>query len=82
MRAVTITAINLCSESFPAQLDFGGGFEKHERAEIVERTADGVRSRFGKGAITPASLLLRKQGEYIPPAFADPLRHIETYLDI
>ncbi len=82
VRAVTLTAINLCDEKFPAQLDFGGGFRRHERAETLERAADGVRSRFGKGAITPASLLLRKKSEYIPPAFADPLRHIETHLDI
>ena len=82
VRAVTITAINLCDESFPAQLDFGGGFQRHERAEIIERAADGVRARFGKSAITPASLLRQSAGEYIPPAFADPLRHIETHLEI
>lgn len=77
VRALTITAINLCADDFPAQLDFGGGFERHERAETVERAADGIRERYGKGAITPASLLWRGGGEYIPPAFGDPLRYID-----
>ena len=78
VRALTITAINLCAEDFPAQLDFGGGFERHERAEVIEHTVDGIRVRYGKGAITPASLLLQGSGEYIPPAFGDPLKYTET----
>lgn len=77
VRALTITAINLCADDFPAQLDFGGGFERHERAETVERAADDIRARYGKGAIAPASLLWQSGGEYIPPAFTDPLKYMD-----
>ena len=77
VRSITITAINLCAEDSPVQLDFSGGFEKHMRTDRIERTADGIRRRFGKAAIMPASLLGRMSGEYLPPAFSDPLRTID-----
>lgn len=69
VRALSVTAINLCSDSSYIQLDLEGSFERHRRSESIERAADSIRSQFGKYAITPAALLHRKKGEYIPPAF-------------
>lgn len=69
VRALSITAINLCTDSSPIQLDLDGTFERHQRTESVERTADSIRIRFGKNAITPAVLLNRRKEEHIPPSF-------------
>ena len=72
VRALTLTAINLCSEDFPVQLDLDGSFASHRKVECIQSATDGIRSRFGKEALLPASLLSKSSGEYIPPSFCSP----------
>lgn len=72
VRALTLTAINLCNEDFPIQLDLDGGFAVHRKLECIQSATDGIRSRFGKEALLPASLINQGNGEYIPPSFCSP----------
>ena len=58
VRALTVTAIYLIpQEEAGAQLDLfaGAGEERRERLERLEGAVDAIRSRFGPGAIAPAS---------------------------
>lgn len=57
VRAVCIRAIDLVPKTDPDQLSFFVDNEKRERRERLEDTIENLRSRFGKTAITYATLL-------------------------
>jgi len=57
VRAVTVRAINLVPDDMPQQLGIFDNVEKRERRERLDDTVDELRSRFGKRAIYPASLM-------------------------
>ena len=55
VRAVTVSAIYLCSLSTPQQIDLFTDIERAERRDRLDSTVDSLRSRFGKRCIGPAS---------------------------
>lgn len=72
VRSVTITAIDLCSEYFPLQLDIEGMYRTHIKRDRIEHTVDKIRDRYGKHIIAPASLLGSPKEDYVIPAFSSP----------
>ena len=59
IRAITLTAHNLIPEAEAAeQMDLFQSAEpkKRERVETLERTMDAIRSKYGRDAVTVASL--------------------------
>ena len=57
VRAVTVSAIYLCPELTPQQLDIFSDAEKAEKQDKLDSAVDELRQRFGKGIIRPASTL-------------------------
>ena len=57
IRAITISAINLVSESAIEQTTIFCDYKKVERQSKLERTVDNIRGRYGKTAIAPAVLM-------------------------
>lgn len=57
IRAITISAINLVSESALEQTTIFCDYKKVERQSKLERTVDNIRGRYGKTAIAPAVLM-------------------------
>ena len=57
VRAVCVRATDLAPQSTPAQLSFFDDPERRIRREKLQDTVEEVRRRFGKGALTCASLL-------------------------
>ena len=58
MRALTITAIELCEESRAQQLTLFDDSARRGRRERLNRTLDELEGRFGRRAVYPSSLLL------------------------
>ncbi len=58
VRALTITAIDLCEESRAQQLTLFDDSARRDRRERLNRTLDELESRFGRRAVYPSSLLL------------------------
>ncbi len=66
IRAITLTALSLIPEGEAAeQLDLfqGAGPPKRERVEKLERAMDAIRSKYGRGAVTVASLAPEQTAE-------------------
>lgn len=57
IRAISVSATNLVSESQPDQLDIYTDYGKLERKLKVETVTDAIRGKMGKGAIVKASLM-------------------------
>lgn len=57
IRAITISAINLVSESAIEQTTIFCDYAKIEKQSKLERTVDNIRGRYGKTAIAPAVLM-------------------------
>ena len=57
VRSVTVRATNLKSSSECVQLNLFADYKREENMERVEKAIENIRSRFGKKAITYASLL-------------------------
>ena len=65
IRAITLTAHNLVPEGEAAeQMDLfqSAAPRKRERVEKLERAMDDIRSKYGKGAVTIASLAPEQEG--------------------
>lgn len=58
VRALTITAIELCEESRAQQLTLFDDSARRGRRERLNRTLDELEGRFGRRAVYPSSLLL------------------------
>ncbi|WMJ24343.1 DNA polymerase IV [Paludicola sp. MB14-C6] len=58
VRAITIRAINLVSDGCPQQYGFFFSPKKHINGERIDRAVDGIRNRYGKSAVTVATLLM------------------------
>jgi len=56
LRAVTVTAINLENSLSPQQIDIFTDFTRLEKRAALDKAVDGIRKRFGKNAIYPASV--------------------------
>lgn len=56
IRAVTVRAIDLCPQGQPRQLTFFDDETGNERLERLESAVEEIRTRYGKGAIMPATL--------------------------
>lgn len=61
VRALTITAIDLCEESAARQLTLFDDDDRRVRRERLNRTMDELQSRFGCRALYPSSLLLNEK---------------------
>ena len=57
VRSVTVRATNLKSSNECVQLNLFADYKREENMERVEKAVENIRSRFGKKAITYASLL-------------------------
>lgn len=57
VRALSISAINLMDEETPYQQDLFSNHEKHEKLERAEKAMHSLRRRYGKKAVTYASLI-------------------------
>lgn len=68
VRALSVRTINLRSASEPVQLDLFSNFAQHQRQETVDKTIYDLRQKFGKNAITRATLL---QENKIPKGKSD-----------
>lgn len=66
IRAVTVRAIDLIQENTPWQTDLFSDPVKIEKRENLAHAVDGIRERFGKNVIYPASLGLERKGHSSP----------------
>ena len=57
VRAVTIRAINLSPQEDPQQLDFFTDAQRLDRLDRLETAVEDIRRRFGKHAVTAATLM-------------------------
>ena len=75
VRALTITAQNLVEEGYAGeQLDLfaAGAAPRRDKLEKLEKAVDGIRGKFGRNAIAPASTVHRdktagKEDQRLPP---------------
>lgn len=61
VRALTITAIDLCEESRAQQLTLFDDSARRDRRKRLNRTLDELENRFGRRAVYPSSLLLNEK---------------------
>ena len=56
IRAITVRVINLISQAVPDQIQFFSDPLRIEKKEKLETAVEGIRARFGKNSILPATL--------------------------
>ncbi len=61
IRALTVTAISLVSESAPVQQDMFYDYERENKQKRLNSVVDTIKDTFGKGAILPATVLDEKK---------------------
>ena len=57
VRALTIRGIHTGSETVPVQIDMFNDYARRDRQKNVDDAIDGIRNRFGTGAVFAASLM-------------------------
>jgi len=80
LRSIGVRGINLVPENYAFQLDLLTDQNKREKQEIVERTVDEIRARFGYSAIQRGIILKNKDLTGINPK-DDHVIHPVGYLD-
>lgn len=60
IRSITVRAINLLQEGRPEQLSLFWDHQKREKTEVLEKTMEGIKDRYGKHAIIPAIIMQSK----------------------
>ena len=80
LRSIGVRGINLVPENYAFQLDLLTDQNKREKQEIVERTVDEIRARFGYSAIQRGIILKNKDLTSINPK-DDHVIHPVGYLD-
>ena len=68
LRSLTVTAIAVEDSRLPLQGDLFADFSQMERKRKLDSAVDGIRKRFGKNAIRPATLCGAEElfGEALP----------------
>lgn len=61
IRALTVSAFDLCDENESFQLDLFEDIEAHDRAARLDRAIDGLQNRFGTNCVQKALLLKDKK---------------------
>ena len=77
VRALTVTAQNLVEEGDAGeQLDLfaANAAPRRDKLEKLEKAMDGIRGRFGREAISPASHIHREDRRPIPPGPPEEVR--------
>ena len=61
VRALSVRAINLCSEDAPVQLDLSGEYISRDRQKCIDDTTHMLRKKFGRDALFNCSVMLEKK---------------------
>lgn len=61
VRALSVRAINLCSEDTPVQLDLSGEYINHDRQKCIDDTTLMLREKFGSDALFNCSMMMEKK---------------------
>ncbi len=61
VRALSVRAINLCSEDAPVQLDLSGDYKHHDRQKCIDDTTLMLREKFGSSALFNCSVMMEKK---------------------
>ena len=61
VRALSVRAINLCSEDAPVQLDLSGDYKHHDRQKCIDDTTLMLREKFGNSALFNCSVMMEKK---------------------
>lgn len=61
VRALSVRAINLCSEDAPVQLDLSGEYINHDRQKCIDDTTLMLREKFGSDALFNCSIMMENK---------------------
>ncbi len=61
VRALSVRAINLCSENSPMQLDLSGEYKNHDRQKLIDDTMLMLREKYGKDALFNCCTMLESK---------------------
>ena len=61
VRALSVRAINLCSDDTPVQLDLSGEYINHDRQKCIDDTTLMLREKFGSDALFNCSMMMEKK---------------------
>lgn len=61
VRALSVRAINLCSENPPMQLDLSGEYKNHDRQKLIDDTMLILREKYGKDALFNCCTMLESK---------------------
>ena len=62
VRMFTVTGIQLVDQTESVQLDLFGSEKKRDKLEALDSSLDGIRAKYGKGAVKPAAILKNDLG--------------------